>query len=170
MSGSDLACGTRFDMGMLLVIVVCVLITMVGESEDPEDVGSAICLRARYAMSGTDLAYTTICLRARYAMSGTDLPYGATRMSEWSRSRLCWYAISLRGCYAMSGTGIAYGATTCCTFLSAYAWPMRCPVLIHRMAIPGRCISRTFFGRRCSPPFLLTESPGSNADTYGGNY
>eukprot|EP00961_Rhodomonas_salina_P107605 1448719-Rhodomonas_salina.2 len=32
----------------------------------------AICLRACYAMSGTDLAYGGTC----YAMSGTDLAYG----------------------------------------------------------------------------------------------
>eukprot|EP00961_Rhodomonas_salina_P138892 1868859-Rhodomonas_salina.3 len=32
-----------------------------------------ICLRAPYAMSGTEIAYAAICLRARYAMSGTDI-------------------------------------------------------------------------------------------------
>eukprot|EP00961_Rhodomonas_salina_P272133 3677535-Rhodomonas_salina.3 len=40
----------------------------------------SIALRARYAMSGTDLAYAGICLRACFAMSGTDLAYGATRL------------------------------------------------------------------------------------------
>eukprot|EP00961_Rhodomonas_salina_P112726 1516425-Rhodomonas_salina.1 len=38
------------------------------------------CLRACYAMSGTDLAHAAICLRARYAMSGTDVAYGATAL------------------------------------------------------------------------------------------
>eukprot|EP00961_Rhodomonas_salina_P255356 3451114-Rhodomonas_salina.6 len=50
---------------------------------------SAICLRACYAMSGTDLAYGTmsaICLRASYAISGTDLAYGAIR----SRKRIAY--------------------------------------------------------------------------------
>eukprot|EP00961_Rhodomonas_salina_P212327 2867045-Rhodomonas_salina.10 len=41
-----------------------------------DQVGSAICLRACYAMSGTDLVYPAICLRACYAISGTtDLGY-----------------------------------------------------------------------------------------------
>eukprot|EP00961_Rhodomonas_salina_P105977 1427229-Rhodomonas_salina.2 len=45
----------------------------------------AICLRACYAMSSTDLAYgtayaaTAIWLRAWHAMCGTDLAYGATQ-------------------------------------------------------------------------------------------
>eukprot|EP00961_Rhodomonas_salina_P089066 1197985-Rhodomonas_salina.3 len=39
--------------------------------------GSAIDLRACYAMSGTDMAYGAI-LRASYAMSGTNVRYGAT--------------------------------------------------------------------------------------------
>eukprot|EP00961_Rhodomonas_salina_P290768 3929167-Rhodomonas_salina.4 len=37
----------------------------------------AICLRARYAMSGTVIACCALCLRARYAMSGTAVPYRA---------------------------------------------------------------------------------------------
>eukprot|EP00961_Rhodomonas_salina_P014397 193116-Rhodomonas_salina.3 len=42
-----------------------------------QQVNSAICLRARYAMSGKEIAYGGVGLRARYAMSGTDIiPYG----------------------------------------------------------------------------------------------
>eukprot|EP00961_Rhodomonas_salina_P302474 3940849-Rhodomonas_salina.2 len=37
-------------------------------------------LRARYAVSGTDLAYALICLRACYAMSGTDPVYLPTHV------------------------------------------------------------------------------------------
>eukprot|EP00961_Rhodomonas_salina_P271943 3674730-Rhodomonas_salina.3 len=74
---------------------------------------------------------TSICLRARYAMSGTDLAYGPTRMggSTWSERkttagmvlRNCYamsgtdtpvtmFAALLRGCYAMSGTELCYAA------------------------------------------------------------
>eukprot|EP00961_Rhodomonas_salina_P273827 3699519-Rhodomonas_salina.2 len=35
------------------------------------------CLRARYAISGTDLAYGAIVQCARYAMSGIDLGQGS---------------------------------------------------------------------------------------------
>eukprot|EP00961_Rhodomonas_salina_P267808 3618292-Rhodomonas_salina.1 len=49
------------------------------EMDEEHPVCSAICLRACYAMSGTDLAYGAICLRSCYAMSGTDLGYAATR-------------------------------------------------------------------------------------------
>eukprot|EP00961_Rhodomonas_salina_P073194 983385-Rhodomonas_salina.1 len=51
---------------------------------------SAISLRARYAMSGTDIACAAICLRTRYAMSSTDigqLRYFSTRML--GDARLC---------------------------------------------------------------------------------
>eukprot|EP00961_Rhodomonas_salina_P139218 1873633-Rhodomonas_salina.1 len=59
-------------------------------------VSSATCLRACYAMSGTDIAYGATCLRACYAVSGTDMAHGA---------------VCLGACYAMSGTDIAYGGT-----------------------------------------------------------
>eukprot|EP00961_Rhodomonas_salina_P134237 1805446-Rhodomonas_salina.7 len=61
---------------------------------------SAISLRARYAMSGTDVADGAISLRARYAMSGTDGAHDA---------------VCLRARYAMSGTDPQR------TVLSAYA-------------------------------------------------
>eukprot|EP00961_Rhodomonas_salina_P023620 317309-Rhodomonas_salina.4 len=38
-------------------------------------VQTPICLRARYAMSGTAIPYGTISLRARYALSGTAIAY-----------------------------------------------------------------------------------------------
>eukprot|EP00961_Rhodomonas_salina_P018312 246122-Rhodomonas_salina.2 len=48
--------------------------------DEDRSVGSnPICLRIRYAMSGTDLAYAAIIFRRRYAMSGTDVGYAATR-------------------------------------------------------------------------------------------
>eukprot|EP00961_Rhodomonas_salina_P243259 3287107-Rhodomonas_salina.4 len=36
-------------------------------------VSSPSCLRAHYAMSGTELARRAICLRECYAMSGTEI-------------------------------------------------------------------------------------------------
>eukprot|EP00961_Rhodomonas_salina_P239794 3239419-Rhodomonas_salina.2 len=43
----------------------------------------AICLRACYAMSSTDISCGAIGLRACYKTSGTDAVYGATRPSLW---------------------------------------------------------------------------------------
>eukprot|EP00961_Rhodomonas_salina_P172601 2327690-Rhodomonas_salina.1 len=84
-------------------------------------VNPAICLRERYAISGTDIAYVAISPRAPYGMPGTDIAYGA---------------ISLRASYAMPGTDIAYGAMPSrCTPLSPYAPRRRCPVLTERMVI-----------------------------------
>eukprot|EP00961_Rhodomonas_salina_P034248 460955-Rhodomonas_salina.1 len=65
---------------------------------------SAICLRASYAMSGTDLAHGAICARACCAMSGTDL-HSAT---------------VLRACYAMPGTDLVHGATSLSPSISPY--------------------------------------------------
>eukprot|EP00961_Rhodomonas_salina_P235358 3181226-Rhodomonas_salina.1 len=59
------------------------------------EVALPICLRARYALSGTGLAYGATSLRKCYAVSGTDIAHGAT---------------CLRACYALSGTDLAYGA------------------------------------------------------------
>eukprot|EP00961_Rhodomonas_salina_P238040 3217177-Rhodomonas_salina.1 len=42
----------------------------------------ATSLRARYAMSGTEIAYAAIGLRDRYAMPGTELAYGAMRLCD----------------------------------------------------------------------------------------
>eukprot|EP00961_Rhodomonas_salina_P260397 3518851-Rhodomonas_salina.1 len=48
------------------------------------------CVRACYAMSGTDIgkASAAICLRARYAMPGTDTAYTTTRNERGQPSRL----------------------------------------------------------------------------------
>eukprot|EP00961_Rhodomonas_salina_P034079 458488-Rhodomonas_salina.7 len=62
---------------------------------------SAICLRLRYAMSGTDLAYSAICLRLRFAMSGTDMSG-----TDMSGSDIPSSAICLRLRYAVSGIDI----------------------------------------------------------------
>lgn len=56
---------------------------------------SGICLRARCAISGTDMAYGGICLRACSSMYRIDIGYGRIR---------------LRARYAISGTDKAYGA------------------------------------------------------------
>eukprot|EP00961_Rhodomonas_salina_P138216 1859540-Rhodomonas_salina.1 len=51
---------------------------------------SAICLRACYAMSGTDMAYGAVRLaRARQcpAMSGTDIAYATAREARTSNGR-----------------------------------------------------------------------------------
>eukprot|EP00961_Rhodomonas_salina_P163027 2195696-Rhodomonas_salina.3 len=45
-------------------------------------VQTAISRRARYGMSGTDLAHDPICLPARHAMSSTDMAYRATRRCD----------------------------------------------------------------------------------------
>eukprot|EP00961_Rhodomonas_salina_P245895 3322482-Rhodomonas_salina.1 len=86
--------------------------------------GTSTCLRARYAMPGTDLAYC-----ASYAMCGTDAAYDAT-------------GTRLRALDAMRGTDLAYGATQTCnsTCLKpgtevAYS-AMRCGVLRWRMVLP----------------------------------
>eukprot|EP00961_Rhodomonas_salina_P233591 3157149-Rhodomonas_salina.1 len=49
------------------------------EEKAAEEVWSAICLRAPYVMSGTDIAHAAVRPRFPYAMSGTELPYAATR-------------------------------------------------------------------------------------------
>eukprot|EP00961_Rhodomonas_salina_P278022 3756650-Rhodomonas_salina.5 len=54
----------------------------------------------------------TVCLRACYAMSGSDLAYAAPLAAHTPASCLCV-------CYAMSGTDIAYGASTPAAFSAA---------------------------------------------------
>eukprot|EP00961_Rhodomonas_salina_P163751 2205552-Rhodomonas_salina.2 len=79
-------------------------------------------------MPGTDIRHAGLCLRACYAMSGTDLGCAATRIGADAnyqhKSVFGWYKnILLRANYAMSGTGIAdYTSTTIC----CYALAMRC--------------------------------------------
>eukprot|EP00961_Rhodomonas_salina_P165491 2229621-Rhodomonas_salina.2 len=76
------------------------------------DQGTASCLRACYAMSGTDRVRSgtdTACVPTRMARYGV---YGAVVPPECSTeppSR----SIPLRPRYAMSGTAIAYGCTRC---------------------------------------------------------
>eukprot|EP00961_Rhodomonas_salina_P303678 3941322-Rhodomonas_salina.6 len=55
----------------------------------------------------------SICLRACYAMSGTEIAYGrrSTRGAPRARLRLVGSAIRLRASYAMSGTDLAAAAT-----------------------------------------------------------
>eukprot|EP00961_Rhodomonas_salina_P016917 227705-Rhodomonas_salina.2 len=69
-------------------------------------------IRARYAMSGTCIAYAAACLPARYAMSGTGIAYGT---------------VCLGACCAMSGTGIRYRSCR-------YAWSLVAP---YAMSAPG---------------------------------
>eukprot|EP00961_Rhodomonas_salina_P008926 121965-Rhodomonas_salina.2 len=103
-------------------------------------------LRVSYAMSGTDIAYGGLVLCVYYAMSGvcyentmssSDLDYAATRPESRQRPWRGWSVlgsgIALRASYAMSGTDLAYDA-----ILSAYALPMRCPVLTEAMLL--RCL------------------------------
>eukprot|EP00961_Rhodomonas_salina_P014095 188828-Rhodomonas_salina.1 len=59
-----------------------------------------------------------ILLRARYAMSGTDLAYGATRVV--CRVRFCYV---LHRCYAMSSTDMGHGTTR---LLLSWALPAAC--------------------------------------------
>eukprot|EP00961_Rhodomonas_salina_P304821 3941738-Rhodomonas_salina.1 len=86
-------------------------------------VGSAICLRASYELSGTDVAYEIALSGAGIAVSeccqaigGTDAAYGATagaRIVNAEEGRMTRGQVAtpirLRACSAMSGTHIAYG-------------------------------------------------------------
>eukprot|EP00961_Rhodomonas_salina_P290662 3927686-Rhodomonas_salina.4 len=88
-----------------------------------DKVSSAICLRVRYAMPGTHIAFKTaaICLRARSTLPGTDMAYGATAICLRARYALPgrmdgWQnevdpPMLLRAREAVSGTERAYGAT-----------------------------------------------------------
>eukprot|EP00961_Rhodomonas_salina_P273478 3695311-Rhodomonas_salina.1 len=69
---------------------------------------------AECAMSSTDMGCTGIVLRARYAVSGTDLGYAPTRTSseQGFSTRYKRAAIRLRASYALSGTNIAYAPST----------------------------------------------------------
>eukprot|EP00961_Rhodomonas_salina_P090911 1223325-Rhodomonas_salina.1 len=58
------------------------------------EVSSAICLRACYVMSSTDMGNVGSCLHACYAMSSADIGH---------------VGICLRACYAVSGTDTEYG-------------------------------------------------------------
>eukprot|EP00961_Rhodomonas_salina_P217267 2935779-Rhodomonas_salina.3 len=90
----------------------------------------AIGLRARYAMSSTDMSCGAICLRTSYTIS-------STKTSVLS-------ATSLRACYAVSGTHVAYAATSpdklllptdanaTAVCVCSYARATRCPVLTSR--------------------------------------
>eukprot|EP00961_Rhodomonas_salina_P303760 3941356-Rhodomonas_salina.1 len=110
---------------------------------------AAIVLRARNAVPGTRIRHRVCCavlrsamrLRVRYVMLGTDLGYAATlycptlcyctiltyamllpglaHTSPSSASSLPSYAICLCAPYAFSGTNLGYDAT-----LSAYASPV----------------------------------------------
>eukprot|EP00961_Rhodomonas_salina_P255462 3452799-Rhodomonas_salina.1 len=63
-----------------------------------QDVSSAICLRARYAMCGTELGSARVWC---YVICGTELAYGAMRRVVLSEG---W-------CYAMRGTERGYGGS-----------------------------------------------------------
>eukprot|EP00961_Rhodomonas_salina_P041238 555068-Rhodomonas_salina.3 len=55
----------------------------------------------------------SVCLRARYAMSGTDVAQDGLRMRVLRDARYrcsIWYHETLRACYAMSGTHLALGS------------------------------------------------------------
>eukprot|EP00961_Rhodomonas_salina_P279165 3771256-Rhodomonas_salina.2 len=82
---------------------------------------AATCLRAYYAMPGTEpacmLLYPTRCPDTvlSEAMSGTDIAYAASRRdrdrAESSQLPGAYGASCLRARYAMSGTGVAYAAS-----------------------------------------------------------
>eukprot|EP00961_Rhodomonas_salina_P068564 920289-Rhodomonas_salina.1 len=61
-------------------------------------------------------------LRGCYAMSGTDLAHHATGLQHYPPTRcpVHWPSVC---CHVMPGTDLAYAG------VSAYALPMRCPVL-----------------------------------------
>eukprot|EP00961_Rhodomonas_salina_P085517 1148694-Rhodomonas_salina.3 len=101
-------------------------------------VGSAISLRAHYAMPSTAVAalgamgpYVTIGLCTFYAMSSTEMPYAPTS----------------GGASVGKISPTSYASATRCpvlterTALSVYACAMRCPVLTYRLLLPGGAAS-----------------------------
>eukprot|EP00961_Rhodomonas_salina_P301868 3940643-Rhodomonas_salina.8 len=65
-----------------------------------------ICLRACYAVFGTDVAYAAICLHAFYAVSSTDIAYAPTVVAGASRRG----TLASYGSPSDVGTDIAYAA------------------------------------------------------------
>eukprot|EP00961_Rhodomonas_salina_P207302 2798101-Rhodomonas_salina.1 len=118
------------------------------------DDGLPICLRARYAMSGTDL-------RARYAMSGgIGLLVDLNITLPPSNSTQYDYCSCLRTHWALSGTDLAHAASPkalsteekkaaakmekaalydVASRLLSYGCAIRCPVLTPDMLLPGNC-------------------------------
>eukprot|EP00961_Rhodomonas_salina_P048251 647740-Rhodomonas_salina.5 len=94
---------------------------------------SGWCLLQFDAHAATPCPHPPISLRARYALSGTDLGYAATRCSTRIASASADHTvaspISLRTHYAKSGTDLGL-------LPSPYALATRCP----RMMILGRCM------------------------------
>eukprot|EP00961_Rhodomonas_salina_P093040 1252478-Rhodomonas_salina.5 len=91
-------------------------------------------------MSSTDLAYGASCLRACYAVSGTDLAYGTTSgfalAMRCPRMVLPGADIPRRHGPRLSGGSIplsSYAPATRCPALAT-----RCPVLTARMMLPGQ--------------------------------
>eukprot|EP00961_Rhodomonas_salina_P068500 919417-Rhodomonas_salina.3 len=86
------------------------LTTLLKLSIENNQVHFASCLRACYAMSGTNFTdVATVSVHVCYAMSGTDIAYGATSCPN-SRLR-SGLAICLLAPYAKSGTDIAFCTT-----------------------------------------------------------
>eukprot|EP00961_Rhodomonas_salina_P267809 3618292-Rhodomonas_salina.2 len=99
-------------------------------------------------MSGTDIGHAAILLRTRYAMSGTDLGYGATRSRKSQRftsrmvplrsvsTGLPAYALAMR-CPDEKEDEAEAGSIRLSSYaflpdtVSCYAFPTRCPVLVH---------------------------------------
>eukprot|EP00961_Rhodomonas_salina_P097911 1317728-Rhodomonas_salina.3 len=75
------------------------------------------------------VATPAIVLRARCAMSGTDVGHAATRsLVDSGEASGSLPAFVLRKCYAMSGTDRGYRATICCTDIGCHATHLRCGV------------------------------------------
>eukprot|EP00961_Rhodomonas_salina_P040817 548439-Rhodomonas_salina.1 len=116
----------------------------------------AVCLRARDAISGTDIAvfaYESATRCPCYAVSGTEIAYGAARrqrqgayggmhygdVGPYPPTRLLshvryWHSgMCLRECYATDIVVFAYESATRCPgtgiAVFAYARATRCPVL-----------------------------------------
>eukprot|EP00961_Rhodomonas_salina_P302172 3940745-Rhodomonas_salina.10 len=89
-------------------------------------------------MLDTDLAYAAICRRACYAMSGTEIAYAPMRCPVMTSHILLPAGISLRA-YSCSYSHRNPGTKTP---LPAYADAMRCPVLTSRMLLPGLRVRR----------------------------
>eukprot|EP00961_Rhodomonas_salina_P087137 1172019-Rhodomonas_salina.2 len=97
-----------------------------------------ICLRVRYAMSGTEVPYGGIYLRAWYAMSGTEVAYDAMR---------CLVSLSLS---AEAGAP---------RLVSPYALAMRCPAV-------KTSEDEVLYAPSCAYPVEVSQAYGAYAPPY----
>eukprot|EP00961_Rhodomonas_salina_P185629 2506417-Rhodomonas_salina.3 len=112
MSSTDIQCRYQVSIGCVrLWVTSATCLRACYAMFGTELVSGIICPRACCAMSGTDIAYSVICLSAFYAMSGSDLAYAGT--SRPGRHQPTGIA-SLLSPYAMSGADVGYSTHVLC--------------------------------------------------------